>query len=119
MKPPTTIDEAEKQFVLQKAKLESSYTEWKTELKSAATSKKSFLLMGLTGIVLGYFSGSGSLINRVKRKASAGVALNWIGNFGKILLPYLTGTILGAVQGFFSRRGDRNEEATGGQPGNK
>ena len=118
MKPRATLDEAEKQFLLQRAKLDQSYTQWKTELKAASTSKKSFLLMGLTGAVLGYFSGSGSLVNRVKRKASAGVALNWMSSFGKILLPYMTGTILGAVQGFFSRRADQHEEGSA-QPPNK
>lgn len=118
MKPPATLDEAEKQFVLHQAKLDQSYIEWKTELKAAATSKKSFLLMGLTGIVLGYFSGSGSLVNRLKRTASAGVALNWMSSLGKILLPYLTGTILGAIQGFFSGRADRQQEGSA-QPPNK
>ncbi len=105
-----SIHAAEARIMASKIEFTQHYGEFKDHLKSVATSKKSFFLVALSGAALGYLSGAKSFASQLKNKFSRRPSFSWVGSISKLLLPYITGTLLGTIQTFLNRRAPKESE---------
>lgn len=105
------IAAAEARLEQSKIALSQNYGVFKDRLKSAATTKKSFFATLLGGAALGYLSGSNSAPQKAKNKFFRSSKFSWVGSMSKLLLPYITGTLLGSIQTFLNKRAPKEAES--------
>ena len=104
-----SIKAAEARTQQSKIVLSQHYDEFKGSFKSAATSKTSFFATLAGGAALGYLSGGGSFTGKVKNKFTGGLSFSWMNSALKLLIPYITGSLLGMLQTFLNRRAPKEE----------